>query len=422
MISSIGPDIERRKLKLCNVLGVNAIKKEENDMKTRNRIFLVVVVIALMFSMVGVNRAFAVSTPSISVSVSGGQAVFTWNNTGADCYAIYISKKNSSGKYVLIYDGDNSPVYGNTFSYSLDEGEYRANMRAWSGGKPSGFSNLAYFTITQQSQGTAIAPSINSQINGNTVRLYWQDTGADCYAIYIAKRDSAGNYVLIYDGDNTPVYGTESVHTLEAGRYCVNARAWKSGNPSAFSERIYFDVTGQTITGDWKAVLKDLYDKEGIYWNYYGKPYSTVEQITSANYSYTYTPCNCNDHTHSIPPYDPTCTCNKYGVNQWSQCMGFAALNYNRIWGVDPDFYSEKVLTNISVLEPGDIVKFRYTPNMEEAYPYHYVLILEVDVASNTVTVLDCNYGANCIIRYGATFTYDYMYRYGETPTYIEGK
>ena len=71
--------------------------------------------------------------------------------------------------------------------------------------------------------------------------------------------------------------------------------------------------------------------------------------------------------------------------------------------------------TNINVLKPGDLLKFQYTNDPDAEYKWHYAIVLEV--GEGNVSVLECNYGDNCIIKYGNIHYMDEMTRYS-TPFY----
>lgn len=384
------------------------------------------------------SKVFAITTPMLYVDVSDQEVIFTWSNDEADMSAVYISKKDSSGRYVLVYDGDEELIYGKDFSCSLDVGEYRANMRSWSSGVPSGFSNIVYFTVENQNLHLKYYPGYNGNSNSivdalnsmgisksfehrekiavaNGINNY---TGKDTQNIYLLNLLKEGKLI---DPDEMNVDVTNSVNdriNSGIGDIVINPLTGSIVSIIKIKEKEENIEKDPNIDpsvdqyDDWRTRLKLKYFKENIYWNHNGLPYSTTEEKAIANAGYSTERCYCSDHKHYYNEIKE-CTCNWY--NTGSQCVGFAGYIFNDIWGVDPDINSMLTFTNTNMLKPGDLIAFQYTNDPSAEYKWHYAIVLEI--GKDNVSVLECNYGDNCIIKYGNIHYMSEMTRYS-TPFY----
>ncbi len=110
--------------------------------------------------------------------------------------------------------------------------------------------------------------------------------------------------------------------------------------------------------------------------------------------SYTSTPCT---HHSGACSYDGSCGCATY-KNYAIQCMGFAFQLAYTAYGGEPyllwdvEYNADTALKN---LKPGDVIRYNY--NGHSAFV--------IGVSGDTVTIADCNYQNNCVIRWGGTIT-----------------
>lgn len=110
--------------------------------------------------------------------------------------------------------------------------------------------------------------------------------------------------------------------------------------------------------------------------------------------SYTSTPCT---HHVGLCSYDGSCGCSTY-KNYAIQCMGFAFQLAYTAYGGEPYLEWEveyDVETALKNLKPGDVIRYNF--NGHSAFVY--------GVSGDTVTFADCNYGDDCVIRWGGTIT-----------------
>ena len=143
----------------------------------------------------------------------------------------------------------------------------------------------------------------------------------------------------------------------------------------------------------------------GKYWNHQvksGHGYNGIAHYGSncgdIENSVTSTPCSTHYGTAGIGGYD----CNTY-KNLGMQCNGFARKLANLVYGVNDCVSSWANTTNkstaISQVKPGDVIHYKGY----DADPTHGHWVFVTAVPGSTVTLGECNYGGNCLIKWGRT-------------------
>lgn len=214
----------------------------------------------------------AANDPGLTISTTTPS--FQWSGvTGADGYGLYISLKDSSGSYNLIFDSEvryGGPIAGSSLTLPsgvLSNGnQYRWNMRSHnSAGWGTSYSGRLYFNVmTTQlpSPPALIGPGTNTEpgqtISTITPTFQWSSVnGADGYGLYISLKDSSGSYNLIFDSEaryGGPITGNSlnlpSGVLTNAGQYRWNMRCHNSaGWGTTFSSKFYFNVSTQSFQG-----------------------------------------------------------------------------------------------------------------------------------------------------------------------------
>lgn len=142
---------------------------------------------------------------------------------------------------------------------------------------------------------------------------------------------------------------------------------------------------------------------DGKYWNH---------QVKAGHYiDYTvHTGAACGDVENTVTSYPCTSNyldvgvggyaCNSY-KNIAVQCAGFARKLANLVYGVYDCAGSWPAITNkataISQVKPGDVIWYKGY----DADPTHGHWVFVTAVSGSTVTLGECNYGGNCLIRWG---------------------
>ncbi|MBE7444307.1 MAG: hypothetical protein HS132_03335 [Planctomycetia bacterium] len=168
-------------------------------------------------------------------SVSTTTPIFQWQSvSGADGYALYISKYNGSS-YDLIFDSSviGGPITNTSYilpsGYLVNGGQYRWNMASHnSSGYGTPNASRMYFTVSivstlpapnLVSPGTGSAPG--PSVSTTTPIFQWQSvSGADGYALYISKYNGS-SYDLIFDSSVIGGPITNTSYILPSG-YLVN--------------------------------------------------------------------------------------------------------------------------------------------------------------------------------------------------------
>lgn len=163
---------------------------------------------------------------------------------------------------------------------------------------------------------------------------------------------------------------------------------------SCFSAMAFTSVAA---TDETLSVLAGLVKKfpAGKYWNHQGSEKNNPDGVTD-------TPCK----THSGCSWaEGACSCNSF--DRAIQCMGYAHKIAYEITGVSPRASFEKSTTlDASKLRVGDIIRFRGDR--------HSICVTGVN--GSQISFTDCNWGTNCIIRWGVM---DISYLKEHSFTYV---
>lgn len=183
------------------------------------------------------------------------------------------------------------------------------------------------------------------------------------------------NGVLSYMTDGEMIYSV-NLNTDEASE-SVNMKSYIDSDitvPTTVDSKDGSSPCGYTL-----AQLRSKFPA-GKYWNKVGK---------SSNNEDGYTSSPCPDHSST-----KTCNC----FSQWSswQCMGFA---YKLAWdisGTNAHYWNISYdKRSIDTVKAGDCIRYNNDG--------HTVFV--IGVSGDSVTVAECNWGANCIIKWDRTIS-----------------
>ncbi len=142
-----------------------------------------------------------------------------------------------------------------------------------------------------------------------------------------------------------------------------------------------FDI-GAEDDGELLSTLASLVKKfpAGKYWNHQGSKENNPDGVTD-------TPCK----SHSGCSWtEGACSCNSF--DRSIQCMGYAHKIAYEITGASPRFtFTKSTTLSTSKLRVGDIIRFRGDRHS----------ICVTGISGSQISFTDCNWGSNCIIRWG---------------------
>lgn len=142
-----------------------------------------------------------------------------------------------------------------------------------------------------------------------------------------------------------------------------------------------FDI-GAEDDGELLSTLASLVKKfpAGKYWNHQGSKENNPDGVTD-------TPCK----SHSGCSWtEGACSCNSF--DRSIQCMGYAHKIAYEITGSSPRFtFTKSTTLSTSKLRVGDIIRFRGDRHS----------ICVTGISGSQISFTDCNWGSNCIIRWG---------------------
>ncbi len=219
-------------------------------------------------------------------------------------------------------------------------------------------------------------------------RIYLLENGT-VYSVNLSGRDKTpvvsdlnvssfwfeDNGVLSYMTDGEMIYTL----CLESGDISESVNMKSSISKDITVPTTVDSKDGNTPCGLTLTQLRSKFP-QGKYWNRVGKSSNNENGYTSS-------PC---------PNHDTTATCNCF--SQWTswQCMGFA---YKLAWdisGTNAHYWNISYnKDSINTVKAGDCIRYNNDG--------HTVFV--IGVSGDTVTVAECNWGANCIIKWDRTIS-----------------
>lgn len=276
----------------------------------------------------------------------------------------------------------------------------------------SGPESSAPSSSQDEESSSSSGPVIPPPIQLNTISVVVKGTAT----LYPQPRPENGS-AFYGDGTRLEVEATDDPMwyklTLDTPQETTDPDAPQ--NETAGTWYIYAEALSRTQGGKslWQETLEDKFAElqeklpDGKYWNHMYN--DDIEYGTETPWLVTDTPCDnweigeyyCNSYTGA------TGNMYMFSGNTINQCLGFASLLSDQIFGTGADFH---IFHDADLLRPGDHIRY-------DAYE-HSVTVL--GVYDDYITVGECNEDyVSCLIEWGRRITFDELEYLSWDITYI---